>query len=157
MQVANRCALSPTVAYLSLLTAASPPRLPVPSGGLVPDYAFKGEGLCLTANGKELPYYYQNGSPKNDKSAYCSSQCTLAAGCAGFRYIPSKGYCKFYGAAFTKEDTPGGGGWGFYAGTGGTGPITQVSSYSGLYTGQYCYARAAAVTTATTQPGKVAP
>ena len=119
----------------------------------MPGFAFKGEGVCLNSNGAVLPFYHRMG-PTNDKGAYCSGQCGVVAGCAGFRYNPG-GWCVLSGAAFTQEGTPGGGGWFFAPGHGGTGPITQV--HTG-YPGAYCYARDATATTATTTPpGKVPP
>ena len=132
-----------------------PPRLPVPLGGPLLGYTYQGEGVCGTSNGKYLPEYFRYGNPTNDQGAYCSGQCAwYGSRCAGFIYRPSNGYCALSGAAFTKQGTPGGGGWFFGSGNGGTGPITQVSGHSGYY----CYVRNATATTATTtQRGELAP
>ena len=127
---------------------------PTPAGAAgspVREYNFIGEGHCLTAKRQHLPYYFRNFNPKNDQGAFCSGQCALITGCAGFAYIPSIGWCALSGVAITAGSRLVGT-WYFNAGTGGTGAITQVGQKSGVY----CYARADA-TTATTQPGKVAP
>ena len=143
-----------TNAHSYIYRMPHPPPMPArAAGGTMPGYI--GEGFCATANGERLPYYGRPDNPKNDQGAYCSGQCAEVAGCAGFTYSPSYGYCELYGAAFTLPGydkiygAPSGRGR-FNSG-GGTGPITKVNQDKGWH----CYARAGATAT-TTQPGKVA-